>query len=196
MNPLISLLNDVIVILFTLAICTRIFSLRKKNLFYKTLMYGGCTAIFLVYALAAGFYGMASSVASVLCVGVPGLFLFLGVSKHRDSRFCVTFFFVHSLALIIGFTGRYIGILTSDAGSVLSIAVTAGLYLMVIKLGNRHFERYHELLELVDVGWNGMAFSMGLIYFSLVFFAAYPKPMIERLEYGPAYLVYSGVIML
>ena len=104
MNPLISLLNDVIVILFTLAICTRIFSLRKKNLFYKTLMYGGCTAIFLVYALAAGFYGMASSVASVLCVGVPGLFLFLGVSKHRDSRFCVTFFFVHSLALIIGFT--------------------------------------------------------------------------------------------
>ena len=67
MNPLISLLNDVIVILFTLAICTRIFSLRKKNLFYKTLMYGGCTAIFLVYALAAGFYGMASSVASVLC---------------------------------------------------------------------------------------------------------------------------------
>ena len=81
LNPLISLLNDVIVILFTLAICTRIFSLRKKNLFYKTLMYGGCTAIFLVYALAAGFYGMASSVASVLCVGVPGLFLFLGVSK-------------------------------------------------------------------------------------------------------------------
>lgn len=66
---------------------------------------------------------------------------------------------------------------------------------MVIKLGNRHFERYHELLELVDVGWNGMAFSMGLIYFSLVFFAAYPKPMIERLEYGPAYLVYSGVIL-
>ena len=195
MNPLISLLNDVIVILFTLAICTRIFSLRKKNLCYKTLMYGGCTAIFLVYALAAGFYGMASSVASVLCVGVPGLFLFLGVSKHRDSRFCVTFFFVHSLALIIGFTGRYIGTLTSDAGSVLSIAVTAGLYLMVIKLGNRHFERYHELLELVDVGWNGMAFSMGLIYFSLVFFAAYPKPMIERLEYGPAYLVYSGVIL-
>ena len=41
LNPLISLLNDVIVILFTLAICTRIFSLRKKNLFYKTLMYGG-----------------------------------------------------------------------------------------------------------------------------------------------------------
>ena len=39
-------------------------------------------------------------------------------------------------ALIIGFTGRYIGTLTSDAGSVLSIAVTAGLYLMVIKLGN------------------------------------------------------------
>lgn len=109
MNPLISLLNDVIVILFTLAICTRIFSLRKKNLFYKTLMYGGCTAIFLVYALAAGFYGMASSVASVLCVGVPGLFLFLGVSKHRDSRFCVTFFFVHSLALIIGFTAATSG---------------------------------------------------------------------------------------
>ena len=97
---------------------------------------------------------------SVVC-GSPGLFLFLGVSKHRDSRFCVTFFFWHSLALIIGFTGRYIGILTSDAGSVLSIAVTAGLYLMVIKLGNRHFERYHELLELVDVGWNGMAFFNG-----------------------------------
>ncbi len=87
LNPLISLLNDVIVILFTLAICTRIFSLRKKNLFYKTLMYGGCAAIFLVYALAAGFYGMASLVASVLCVGVPGLFLFLASQSTGTAGF-------------------------------------------------------------------------------------------------------------
>lgn len=88
---------------------------------------------------------MASSVASVLCVGVPGLFLFLGVSKHRDSRFCVTFFFVHSLALIIGFTGRYIGTLISDAGSALSTAVTAGLYLLVIKqIGGGDFRKRIE----------------------------------------------------
>ena len=194
LNPLISLLNDVIVILFTLAICTRIFSLRKKNLFYKTLMYGDARLyswyMHLPPVLRHGFVGSLCSVC-----GSPGPLLISRRLKAQGQPVLRHVLFVHSLALIIGFTGRYIGTLTSDAGIVLSIAVTAGLYLMVIKLGNRHFERYHELLELVDVGWNGMAFSMGLIYFSLVFFAAYPKPMIERLEYGPAYLVYSGVIL-
>ncbi len=123
---------------------------------------GGMHGYILVYALAVGFYGMASSVASVHCVWESRASSYFSASQSTGTAgFASRSFFVHSLALIIGFTGRYIGILTSDAGSVLSIAVTAGLYLMVIKLGNRHFERYHELLELVDVGWNGMAFFNG-----------------------------------
>lgn len=34
-----------------------------------------------------------------------------------------------------------------------------------------------------------------LIYFALIFLAAYPKPLVERLEYGPAYLVFSIVVL-
>ena len=40
-----------------------------------------------------------------------------------------------------------------------------------------------------------MAASTLLIYIGLLFFAAYPKPLIERVEYGPVYLLFSVIVL-
>ena len=37
--------------------------------------------------------------------------------------------------------------------------------------------------------------SSVLIYFALVFFAIYPEPLVNRVEYGPVYLVFSAVVL-
>lgn len=37
--------------------------------------------------------------------------------------------------------------------------------------------------------------SSVLIYFALVFFAIYPEPLVNRVEYAPVYLVFSAVIL-
>ena len=69
------------------------------------------------------------------------------------------------------------------------------MFLFVIYVGKNHFKKYHDLLEIPDVGWLDMAVTSALIYFGLLFFAAYPKPLIERIEYAPAYFVFSVIII-
>ena len=130
-------------------------------------------------------------------MSVPSLLLFLGLSKHKDSRFFLTFCFVDSVTLIIGFYGRYAGVLLKNRflSDLLTLMVTALLFLGVYLAGRKHFKRYHELLEIPNVGWRDMAIANALIYFGLIFFAAYPKPLIERIEYGPVYLVFSLIIL-
>ncbi len=40
-----------------------------------------------------------------------------------------------------------------------------------------------------------MALSTVLIYFALIFFAAYPEPMLDRPEYAPCWLVFALVVL-
>ena len=138
-----------------------------------------------------------AALSSALCMSVPSLLLFLYLSKHKDSRFFMTFCFVDSVTLIIGFCGRYAGVLLQNRlfSNLLTLMVTAALFLGVYLAGRKHFRRYHELLDIPSVGWRDMAIANALIYFGLIFFAAYPKPLIERVEYGPVYLVFSLIVL-
>lgn len=193
MKQLIPILNDMVIIFFDLLIFTRLISLKRDRLPDKILMYGGCAVIIAAYFLATYVFLLPASLSSALCMSIPSLLLFLYLSKHKDSRFFVTFCFVDSITLIIGFYGRYAGVLLHNRmfSDLLTLAVTAGLFLGVYLAGRRHFKRYHELLDIPNVGWRDMAIANALIYFGLLFFAAYPKPLIERVEYGPVYVVFS-----
>ena len=128
-------------------------------------------------------------------MSIPSLILFFVLYQHKDSRFLMTFSFVDSVSLIVAFIGRYVGVMISQTIGIVSIVVTVSLFSILLFAGRNYFKRYHDLLEVTKSGWTEMAVSMVLIYFALVFFAAYPKPMIERLEYAPVYIVFSVVVI-
>ncbi len=196
MQQLLFIFNDIIVIFFDLFIFTRLIILKKDRLFEKVLMYSGCTTIILAYFTAVYLMEIPASIASAVCMSIPSFLLFFYLSKHKDSRFFLTFCFVDSISLIIAFLGRYIGILSGNTtGNLIMLITTTLLFLFVIYVGKNHFKKYHDLLEIPDVGWLDMAVTSALIYFGLLFFAAYPKPLIERIEYAPAYFVFSVIII-
>lgn len=66
---------------------------------------------------------------------------------------------------------------------------------LLFAAGRKYFRSYHLLLEVADAGWGAMALSTVLIYFALIFFAAYPSPIIERPEYAPCWLVFAAVVL-
>lgn len=194
MNNLVPILNDLIVIIFDLLIFTKMISLKNDTWLSRAAMYIGCTVIVLTYYTAVYVLGFPAAFSSMVCMSIPSLILFFILSRHKDSRFIMTFSFVDSVSLIIAFIGRYIGIIASPSAGILSLVVTILLFGTVLFAGRNHFKQYHDLLEVTDSGWREMAVSMVMIYFALVFFAAYPKPLIERVEYAPVYLVFSAVV--
>ena len=65
-------------------------------------MYGGCGIIIVAYFLATYVFLLPASLSSALCMSVPSLLLFLYLSKHKDSRFFMTFCFVDYVTHING----------------------------------------------------------------------------------------------
>lgn len=195
MESLIPIINDISVITFDLILFVKMVRLRSDKTLYKWLMVGGCAAILTAYFIATYVFKLAPSVSSVVCMSIPSLLLFFYLSSCRDSRFFLTFCFVDTLSLIIAFIGRYIGILTGLTGGIVSLLVTNALYIVIIWVGNPYFKKYTELLEVAKAGWTGMMLASFLIYFAFIFFAAYPEPLANRIEYGPVYLVFCAVVL-
>ena len=125
---------------------------------------------------------------------VPSFLLFLALSRHKGSRFLLTFCFVDTVTLIIAFIGRYVGILF-QGGSIGAFVVVVVLFSGLLAAGHKRLRTYHILLDTVDSGWGTMAFCTVLIYFFLIFFAAYPEPMIQRPEYAPSWLTFASVVL-
>ena len=133
MQQLLFILNDIIVIFFDLFIFTRLIILKKDRLFEKVLMYSGCTTIILAYFTAVYLMEIPASIASAVCMSIPSFLLFFYLSKHKDSRFFLTFCFVDSISLIIAFFGRYIGILSGNTtGNLIMLITTTLLFLFFI----------------------------------------------------------------
>ena len=195
MQAILPVINDLTVIFFDLLIYTRMISLRKKDAPHRFAMYLGCAVILAGYFFFTYALKKPPALTSALCMSIPSFLLFWWLSQYRDSRFLLTFCFVDSLSLIVAFLGRYVGILTGNTGGLLSLIVTALVFIAILACGWRAFERYHALLALAENGWRSMALASVLIYFALVFTAAYPQPLIERLEYGPVYLCLSAVVL-
>ena len=195
MDKIIPVLNDLSVIIFDLLIFTRMISLRREGILHKLLMYSGCAVIILAYFTAVYILEFPASVASMTCMSIPSLLLFFYLSKYRDSRFILTFCIVDSVTLIVAFVGRYVGVLTGHPGGVVMLVVTVAIFSCITVYGWPYFKQYHVLLGVAKSGWRGMAVSAALIYFALIFSAAYPQPLIDRVEYGPVYMTICIVII-
>lgn len=191
----VSALIDLCVIIFDLLVFTRMVTLKKDTPVHKLIMYSGCVLIIAVYFIAAYVFNIPSSTASVVCMSIPSLLLFFILSKYKDARFFLTFCFVDSVTLILAFIARYITIGTGVFGNVITLFILVGFLVITFTVGRTYFSQYRKLLEYVDTGWRAMMISSVLIYFALVFFAIYPEPLVNRVEYGPVYLVFSAVVL-
>lgn len=189
------MLNDLTVIFFDLLIFTQMISLRRNSAGARTVMYAGCAVIIVGYFLAVYHYAFPPALSSMLCMSLPSLLLFFLLSKHRDGRFFLTFCFVDTVSLIIAFLGRYAGILAGSWGDAAALFVTLLLFTSLFVVARPYMKQYHALLETVSSGWGSLAVAAALIYFGQTIFAAYPKPLMERLEYVPVYLLFSLIVI-
>lgn len=195
MEKVLPIISDLSIIFFDLLIFSKMIVLKNKKTVNKLMIYVGCAVIITAYFFATYIYNLPASVSSVLCMSVPSLLLFYCFSEYKDARFFLTFCFVDTTSLIIAFFGRYAGILSGRSGSVVSLCVVVLLFSVLYFTGRPYFQRYTELLETVNEGWGAMMASTCIIYFGLVFIAAYPKPLVKRIEYAPSYLTFCAVVL-
>ena len=193
---LLSLFIDLLVVLFDLLIFCQMISLRKDTKATRTLMYSGSAMIILSYFAATYYWKMPSSVAAAVCMSIPSLIFFFCLSKYKDSRFFLTFCFVDTVSLILGFWGRYASLLLDSAlGSVAVLALLFGLCLSIFLVGKPYFRKYHKLLEYGKDGWNVMMLCTIVIYVALIVFASTPVPLVERLQDAPKYGLFTVVVL-
>lgn len=194
MDAILAIITDIVIILFDLLVYLMMFEPKRKTPLYRLAMWGGCTVILCAYILTTYLLRWPASLASAVCMSLPSFLLFLSLSKYKGSRFLMTFCFVDTVSLIIAFIGRYIG-MTIPNGAAVTLMTVLILCVAVIIVSRPYLKSYHKLLEMADAGWGMMAAANVLIYFALIFFAAYPKPMVERLEYAPTWLVFASVVL-
>ncbi|MBP3361815.1 MAG: GGDEF domain-containing protein [Clostridia bacterium] len=195
MGNWIALLNDVCVIIFDLLLYVQMTTLRRNKTKNKRILYAGCAVIVVFYILAVFVLSWPVSISAFVCMTIPSLALFWALCKYRDARFFLTFCFVDTVSLIVGFIARYIGILLGDAGGVLALVLTLLLFTIIYRTGKPYFKKYRESLEFIDEGWKKITCSAVIIYITLIFCAAYPKPLIERQEYLLPYLVMCIMVL-
>ncbi len=191
----ISILCDSMLILFDIAVYMRLTVLKRETRAMRCFAVSVCALIFLLYTLCTHLFGVPSSVASFLCMSLPSFVLFLILSKYKDARFFVTFCFVDTVSLIIGFFSRAISLSAGSLAGIVNLIVTAALLSLIYYFASPHFANYRGLLEHVRTGWNLIMLSTALVYALLVFAAAYPAPLVTRIEYFPVYALLSLTVL-
>lgn len=195
METFISLVSDLIILIFDLTMYMHLTALKKEDRFHKGLMYGGTVAITIAYVVTTYLLHVPYSTSSFICMTVPSFLLFLYLSKYKNARFLVTFCFVDTVTFIIAAVGKLIMVVTGAAGGLISciamLILCTGTYIAV----RPYCGKYRKLMEQVATGWAPMAVSTVFIYILLVFSAAYPAALISRLEYIPVYLMLCLTIL-
>lgn len=195
MEQWIALLGDICVIVFDLMLYVQMTALRKNTPRNRGILFTGCSFIVLFYFVAVYMLSWPVSLAAIICMTIPSLALFWTFSKYRDARFFLTFCFVDTVSLIIGFITRYIGILLGDVGSIVSIIAMLLCFVLLYRSAKPHFAKYRNMLECINTGWKRLTISTVIIYITIIFTAAYPKPLIERPEYQLSYLVICVMVI-
>lgn len=195
MGKWITLLSDICVIIFDLLLYISMTKLRGNEKRNRRILYSGCAVIVVLYIVAVFVLSLPASVSAFVCMTIPSLALFWILCKYRDVRFFLTFCFVDTVSLIIGYISRYIGTLFGNIGGILAILIMLLAFVFIYKTGKPYFERYREALEFIDSGWKKLTFSAVFIYITMIFCAAYPRPLIERPEYFFSYLVISVMVL-
>ena len=194
-NTIISLISDLIILLFDLTLYTHLTLLKKENRLYKGLMYSGIVLITAAYILAAYAFHVPYTIASFICMTVPSFLLFLCLSRYKNARFLVTFCFVDTVTLIIAACGKFVLIMGGTTGGLISCIVMLILSIGTYFILRPYFPKYRKLMEQVSKGWAPMAVSTVFIYILLVAAAAYPSPIITRLQYVPFYILMCITIL-
>lgn len=189
------MLSDLCVVVFDLMLYTQMTVLRKNKARNRVILYAGCAVIIAFYMLAVYLLLWPASLSAFFCMTLPSLALFWILSQYRDARFFLTFCFVDTLSLIIGFLARCAVMTLGNIGGILSIVAMLPLFVLICRFGKPYFKRYREALEIIDRGWILLMCSAALIYIVLVVTAAYPKPLIDRPEYLPTYLLISIMVL-
>ncbi len=195
MEKWIELVNDLCVIIFDLLLYTQMTVLRGSQSRSRRILYAGCVVIVAFYSAAVFAFKWPVSISALVCMTLPSLALFFALSKYRDARFFLTFCFVDTVSLIMGYITRYIGIVFGKVGGIAAIVLMLIAFVFIYKKGKPYFERYRELLEYINTGWKRLTFSAAFIYIVLIFLAAYPRPLIERPEYFIPYLALSAMVL-
>lgn len=172
----------------------RMTPMRSDSKKSKVIAYGGCTAIFLTYSYTNYILGWPPALASAICVSIPSLVLFFCLSKYRDARFIVTFYFLDTVSLILAYFFMSAGLLFGDAAGYVACAMLFALLIALFFLLRQYFDRYRALLESVEHGWSMITVAMLGIYLGLIFITQYPKPLLERPEDFPVFLTVSIMV--
>ena len=195
MGEWITMLSDLCVLVFDLMLYTQMTTLRGNTARNRRILYVGCVVIVAFYLLAVFVLGWPASISAFVCMTLPSLALFWFLCTYRDARFFLTFCFVDTVSLIIGYLARYVGILFGNVGGVLAIVAMLISFVLIYRVGKPYFQQYREALEFIDGSWKQLTYSAALIYIGMIFCAAYPKPLIERPEYLLSYLAISVMVM-
>lgn len=195
MENWIALVSDLCVMVFDLLLYTQMITLRGNKSRNRWILYTGCVVIVGFYIWAVAGLKWPAGLSSFICMSLPSLVLFWLLSEYRDARFFLTFCLVDTLSLIVAFVARYMGILFGNVGSIGAIIVLLLSFVPIYWAGKPFFQGYRDALRIIDGGWTWLTCCVALIYGTLIFCSAYPKPLIERPEYGPVYLVISLMVV-
>lgn len=195
MEKWIGVLGDICVIVFDLLLYTQMTALRKDTVRNRAILFTGCGVIVIFYMVAVYVLSWPPSICAFSCMTIPSLVLFGAFSKYRDARFFLTFCFVDTVSLIVGYVIRYIGVLFGYAGSILSMVLTLLCLVFLYRVAKPYFKQYREILEHISTGWKRLTFSAALIYITMIVLAIYPRPLIERPEYFIPYLVVCIMVL-
>lgn len=187
--------NDLMILIFDIILYMKFVSLRWNSRRAKAVLFSGCGAMLFLYTLAAYHFHVPVSVALFLCFTLPGFLLFYIFSTQRDSRFVMTFCFVDTLSLLLLFLSQGAAFLWGTPGALISGVFAVLLFINLLHTGRDFFKTYHQLLTTATLGWDGMALATVVIYFAILFFAAYPRPIAARPEYFPVWLVFALVVL-
>lgn len=194
MSSLLLVINDIIVIIFDLLLYVAMFPVRDCTRIPRAFYYLGCLLIVAAYFVATYLFKFPAAVSSACCMTIPSFLLFFYYAKYRDSRFILTFCFIDSISLIVAFIGRIMGVFLKY-GDIYSVVILLVLLSLLLYAAKKYAGQYQVLLEEVDTGWGIMAFATAVIYFAMIFFAGYPKPLVQRLEYVPVWSVFALVVL-
>lgn len=168
MEQWIALLGDICVILFDLLLYVQMTALRKNSLRNRAILLVGCAVIVLGYFAAVYVFSWPPSAAAFACMTLPSLALFWVFSKYRDARFFLTFCFVDTLSLVVGFLLRYIGLRFGNGGGVASIVAMLLCFAFLYRAAKPYFKKYREMLDYINTGWKRLTFSMAAIYLTII----------------------------
>ncbi len=187
MEDTIRIVSETIVLVFNLVVYIQLTVCKKNNFITRLIMYATGIISATLFLIVTCMKILPESSASAICVTIPSFIVFFMLSKYKDFRFFVTFCFLDTITFILVFFIRALNICFGNAAGIVSLVLVVALMPFICVKGKPYFRNYRKLISSVEDGWAGMALSSLLIYILLIFLAAYPKPLVDRVEYLPTY---------